>query len=90
MVHTYEKFGDNFLSEINETILYDTDKADFKIICGRKKNNEDDTKCILANPIFKSKKCENIDFDIEFENENGENVNFKINFYNINEIKTIF
>ena len=90
IVHTYNESTNIFFSEINEPILYDTDKTNFKIICGRKKNNIGDIKCILANPTFEIKAEVEGAIDDFFGDGNVGNLDFKINFYNINEINTTF
>ena len=73
-IHTFNESSNIFFSEINEPILYDTNKEDFKIICGRKNDNIGDIKCILVNIIFFA----------------DNNLKFEIDLYNIISINTTF
>ena len=102
---TYSDFNNiNFFSEISELIIYDTDKTDYKIICGRRKDNIGNINCILANFIFQLSTTNNGAgfgtyggdlFDGDKSNSycgdaNLPCINKEIKFYSINEINTTF
>ena len=87
-VHTFELNNIKFFSDINEPIIYDTDKIGSKIICGRKNS---DIKCSLANFSFHHRNEQAIFLGGRLLN----NVNilfnyYEIIFYNISEINSTF
>ena len=94
----------NFFSEISELIIYDTDNTDYKIICGRRKDNIDNINCILANFIFQLSAANKDDDFVKYGRDlfgwgksnsccgdaNLPIINKEIKFYSINEINTTF
>ena len=85
--HTYKEFSNIFFSEINEPIIYDTEKPDFKIICGRKKDSIGDIRCILANFIYPKNDDNNSIFGIDLYNISKINTTFSSNETNCNYTK---
>ena len=83
-LHTYNDSSNNFFKEINEPIIYDTDFHNLKILCGRRKDNINSIKCILANLTFIQKNDGNEDFEIKFDNISGINATFSFKENNCN------
>ena len=83
-LHTYNESSNIFFTEINEPILYDTDSNELKILCGRKKDNNDTIKCILVSLTISQKDERKEAFGIKFDNISTINATFSFKENNCN------
>ena len=91
--HIHDESNNNFILNISEPILYDTDIFNFKILCGIKnvtKDNNDDyndnvnsIKCFGVNVTFHKISGEN-HYEIKFDNISDINATFSFNDNNCN------